>query len=142
MTKATIIVSGWLQPVGYRAFVKRVAVQLGLEGLVRNLSDGRVGVFCKGKRECVDEFLRLLDYKGRKGDPLSAYVENIEVYVKGEEGYCGPWRKVRGFEVDFGFKVKSARDRELLECMEKRAFCVASYRDELFSFGKRNLSKP
>jgi acylphosphatase len=40
MSKTSIIVEGWIQSVGFRSFVKRVAAQLGLKGLVRNLPDG------------------------------------------------------------------------------------------------------
>ena len=66
--------------------------------------------------------MRMLDYKGQKGDPLSAYVESVKVYWKDEKGYKGPWMKCRKFEIDYGFEVKSQKDRELLENMETGHF--------------------
>ena len=36
------LVSGWVQGVGFRIFVARIAGQLGLTGWVRNEPDGRV----------------------------------------------------------------------------------------------------
>jgi acylphosphatase len=134
MAKATIIVKGWVQSVGYRAFVKRVASQLGLKGLVRNLPDGRVEIFCKGRKPRIETFVRMIDYKGRKDDPLSCYVEHITVYRKGEKGYAGPWKKHHKFVIDYGFKIHSRVERALLESMENRTFYVASYRDRILAF--------
>jgi acylphosphatase len=41
-------VSGMVQGVGYRYFARRAALRLGLNGYVRNLSDGRVEVYAVG----------------------------------------------------------------------------------------------
>ena len=130
MTRATIIAKGWLQVAGYRAFVKRVASQLGLKGLVRNLSDERVEVYYEGPLQKVDKLLKMISYKGRKDDPLSAYVESLTLYQEGETGYRGPWKEYRDFEVDYGFKVESPVDRALLEHLESGTLYVASSRDE------------
>jgi acylphosphatase len=130
MTKITIIVDGWIQGVGYRAFVKRTASQLGLKGLVRNLPDGRVEVFCEGAFSKINKLLKLLDYKGRKGNALSAYVERLSVYREGEKGFRGPWKEYKAFDIDYGFEVPSPVDRALLENLESGTLYVASSRDE------------
>lgn len=130
MTKVTIIVGGSIQNVGYRAFVKRTASMLGLKGLVRNLPDGQVEVFCEGPQSRINKLLKMLDYKGRKNDPLSAYVENVKVCREGEEGYQGPWKEYKTFDVDFGFEIQSPVDRALLEHLESGTLYVASSRDE------------
>lgn len=42
------LISGMVQGVGYRFFVERVAMRLGLAGYVKNLRDGRVEVYAIG----------------------------------------------------------------------------------------------
>lgn len=45
---ARYVVTGLVQGVGFRYFVLRRAVRLGLRGWTRNLPDGRVEVVAKG----------------------------------------------------------------------------------------------
>ena len=130
MTKISIIVEGWIQGAGYRAFVKRTAGQLGLRGLVRNLPDGRVEIFCEGTQPRITTLLKMINYKGKKGDPLSTYVESLKTCKEGEKRYNGPWKAYEGFEIDYGFEVKSPVDRALLENLESGTVYVASSRDE------------
>ena len=54
------LVSGRVQGVGYRRFVHREAVRLGLRGRVRNLSDGRVEVYAEGSESVLRELESLL----------------------------------------------------------------------------------
>jgi acylphosphatase len=49
-------VSGMVQGVGYRFFVQRVADRLGLQGYVKNLSDGRVEAYAIGEPASLAEF--------------------------------------------------------------------------------------
>ena len=56
-------VSGRVQGVGYRGFVEHVAANLGLQGYVRNLRDGRVEVFAMGTPERLGQ-LRVALEKG------------------------------------------------------------------------------
>ena len=48
------LVDGMVQGVGYRYFVRRKALELGLAGSVRNLADGRVEVVASGERQASD----------------------------------------------------------------------------------------
>jgi hypothetical protein len=57
------------------------------------------GDFLQGQTSQIETFMRMLDYKGQKGDQLSAYVESVKVYWKDEKGYKGPWMKCRKFEI-------------------------------------------
>ena len=66
-------VSGRVQGVGYRAWTRRTAKELGLKGFVRNLPDGRVEVYAEGEEEALKELLSEL-YKG----PLFARVSGVE----------------------------------------------------------------
>ncbi|MDN5871137.1 MAG: acylphosphatase [Nitrococcus sp.] len=60
-------VSGRVQGVFYRASTRERAVQLGLRGYVRNLSDGRVEVVACGDAVALDSLAAWL----REGSPRS-----------------------------------------------------------------------
>ena len=49
--QVTALVSGRVQAVAFRYFVREEATTLNLKGWVRNLSDGRVEVLAEGTRE-------------------------------------------------------------------------------------------
>jgi len=49
------IVSGHVQGVGFRYFVRTTAMNLGLSGWVRNLPDGRVEVEAEGDEDSLQE---------------------------------------------------------------------------------------
>ena len=48
VVRLTAWVDGWVQGVGFRAWVRRKASGLGLAGSVTNLADGRVEVVAEG----------------------------------------------------------------------------------------------
>ena len=54
-----MFVSGSVQGVGYRMFVRKNAEKLGVTGWVRNLPDSRVEVMIQGKKAAVEELLTL-----------------------------------------------------------------------------------
>lgn len=130
MVKVTIIAQGSIQTVGYRAFVKRNASELGLRGLVRNLPGKKVEFFCDGDLANIEALMQKIDYKGKKGDALSAYVEKLSMYKEGEKGYLGPWTEYNDFQIDYGFEVRSPVNRALLEHLESGSLYVSSSRDE------------
>ncbi|MFC1728333.1 acylphosphatase [Nanoarchaeota archaeon] len=68
-----IIITGNVQGVFFRTFIRSRANELGLRGLVRNLEDGTVEVIVQGQKEALDELLK----KCKKG-PLIARVDKIE----------------------------------------------------------------
>jgi acylphosphatase len=67
------IVRGYVQGVGYRAFVQQRARALGVNGYARNLSDGNVEVVAEGPRPALESLLKELE-----GGPPASYVERIE----------------------------------------------------------------
>jgi acylphosphatase len=67
------LVSGWVQGVGYRAYARRAATELGLAGYARNLSDGRVEVVAQGPAASLAE----LEQRLRRG-PSMARVEAVQ----------------------------------------------------------------
>ncbi|MEM7561847.1 MAG: acylphosphatase [Pseudomonadota bacterium] len=50
-------VSGRVQGVGFRYFVRQEARRLGIYGYARNLADGRVEFVLQGEKEAVDQLL-------------------------------------------------------------------------------------
>lgn len=66
-------VRGYVQGVGFRWFVVRLATQLGLTGWTANERDGTVRVVAEGSPQALDELLRLL-HEG----PAGANVERVD----------------------------------------------------------------
>lgn len=89
MKQAHIFVSGFVQGVGYRAYVRLRARELGLKGWVRNLSDGRVEAILQGENEKIDELLHLL----RRG-PFFAKVTDIVVDWEEKEESFSDFQKL------------------------------------------------
>jgi acylphosphatase len=52
-----LLISGRVQGVGFRDFVRRTATALGLSGWVRNLRDGRVEALVEGEEASVATLL-------------------------------------------------------------------------------------
>lgn len=77
-------VSGTVQGVGYRATLQRAALQVGLNGWVRNLADGRVEAVLEGSPSVVS---RIVDWC-RYGVPI-AVVDHLETKVETVEGLTG-----------------------------------------------------
>ena len=74
MKSYKFLVSGLVQGVGYRAFVKKEALEKGFKGYVKNLPDGRVEAVADIENEDrLKEFLEIL----KKGS-LYSQVKNIE----------------------------------------------------------------
>ncbi len=71
---AHIFVIGFVQGVGYRAFVKRNARKLELKGWVKNLSDGRVEAVVRGPKEKIEDLIRIME----KG-PFLSEVKSLDV---------------------------------------------------------------
>ncbi len=74
-----ILISGRVQGVGFRYFVLNNALNLGVNGFVRNLNNGDVEVFAELTDENQTEFLKII----RQGPPLSRIVDfDVEITSK------------------------------------------------------------
>lgn len=85
MRRVHVFISGQVQGIGFRGFVRRKAKQIGIKGWVKNLEDGRVEAVFEGKDRKVKEVLE----ECRKGPPFSV-VDKIEIVkekVQGERGF-------------------------------------------------------
>ena len=81
-------VEGRVQGVNFRAFTSEYARRLGLNGYVRNLSDGSVEAVIEGDSEKVQRLIEAL----KKGPP-AAYVTGV--FVQEEK----PTGKFVGFDI-------------------------------------------
>jgi len=85
--RAHILVSGYVQGVGYRYFVYRAANNLGLTGYVRNLFNGDVEVVVEGERGLIIDFLETLRIGCR-----SAHVSDVKVKWENWKGEFNNFR--------------------------------------------------
>ncbi len=75
MKKAVrLYITGSVQGIFFRQFVKENAEKNDIKGFVRNLEDGRVEVFIEGDLENVDKMIELC----KKG-PKHSQIRNVEV---------------------------------------------------------------
>ncbi len=74
LVSAYILVKGRVQGVGFRYYVTRLAVSLGLNGYVRNLTDGNVAVEVEGEREIINKFVGNV-----KDGVMSIYIVDLEI---------------------------------------------------------------
>jgi acylphosphatase len=88
--RVEIIVKGMVQGVGFRWFVRRVALRLGLTGYVRNLPDESVQCEIEGAESMVNEFINEL----KIGPPLA---DVTKVFVNELPGLVG----YKNFEIRF-----------------------------------------
>jgi len=69
-----LYVTGTVQGIFYRAFVKENAERLNIKGFVRNLEDGRIEAFIEGESETVNKLIELC----KKG-PKHSQIRDVEI---------------------------------------------------------------
>ena len=79
-------VRGRVQGVGFRYFVLREAMDLGLRGWVANTMDGSVRCVAEGPRERLDALLALL-----RAGPPAAIVDGVSEMWMPATGTLGPF---------------------------------------------------
>jgi len=90
LVRARIKVTGVVQGVGFRYFVRNTAERLDLGGYVRNCPDGSVEVVAEGDRHAMGAFLGELRVGPRHASVTGAEVEWLE-----------PEKDFKGFEYRF-----------------------------------------
>ena len=86
MTRRVVAaVSGDVQGVGYRWFVRTVASHAGLAGSATNLSDGRVEVVLEGPDDAVASVLAALD--GPRAPGRVTAVDARDEVAQGSRGF-------------------------------------------------------
>lgn len=86
--RAEIVVNGLVQGVGYRYFVYKNAVKLGLNGVTKNLYTGEVFTIAEGEKIKLDEFFNIL-----KIGPMHAHVKSAHIK------WCEPKYEFSNFEI-------------------------------------------
>jgi len=71
---ARLYITGTVQGVFFRAFIKENAERYNVKGFVRNLEDGRIEVFLEGNVDEVNKMIELC----KKG-PKHSQIKNIEI---------------------------------------------------------------
>ena len=77
-----IIISGNVQGIFFRDFIKKSADALGLKGFTRNLENGKVEVVVEGRENEVEKMIAVC----RKGAPHTS-VRELEIQELGNQGY-------------------------------------------------------
>jgi acylphosphatase len=83
-TRVVAVVSGHVQGVGYRYFVRDLARAAGLTGSARNLPDGRVEVVLEGPAQAVDAVVAELE-----GPRAPGTVRRVDVRTETVQGSSG-----------------------------------------------------
>ena len=89
MIRRRVYYRGNVQGVGFRYTAERVARGFGVDGYVRNTSDGRVEMVVEGEGMEVDAFM------GKLEEQMKGYIRGVDVQ---EEVYE---REHEGFEIRF-----------------------------------------
>jgi acylphosphatase len=84
-TRVVATVSGQVQGVGYRWFVRELATAAGLSGSARNLPDGRVEVVLEGADDAVSSVVAALD--GPRAPGTVRGVDHHAAEVQGSRGF-------------------------------------------------------
>ncbi|MFB6076212.1 MAG: acylphosphatase [Candidatus Aenigmatarchaeota archaeon] len=77
-----VFISGRVQGVAFRASTRKKAKKLGLNGWVRNLSDGRVEAVFEGDKNKIEKIIQWCNH-----GPNIAEVTNVEVFWKDNESF-------------------------------------------------------
>ncbi len=85
MHRVHVVIRGRVQGVGFRDFVLRRALALGLTGWVRNRRDGGVEMEAEGDRAALEALIETL-----RAGPPGARVQGLEdEWSEGAAGYHG-----------------------------------------------------
>jgi len=82
MKTVKIFVSGTVQGVFFRQFIKQKANEFDLKGFARNLDDGRVEIVAEGRDEKVNEMIEAC----KKGAPQSI-VDEVQIEELNHQGF-------------------------------------------------------
>ena len=85
------LVRGLVQGVGFRAWARGVALELGLSGWVQNRSDGSVEVTAEGDEQSLRQFERRLN-----AGPRGADVSGVEAEYGAAQHRCNGFRIAHG----------------------------------------------
>jgi len=77
-----LYITGSVQGVFFRLFVKQNAEKIGVNGFVRNLEDGRIEIFLEGDSDKVNQMTEIC----KKG-PKHSQIRNVEIKPETFQGF-------------------------------------------------------
>ena len=80
---ARLIITGNVQGVGFRAFVRNRAIKNNVTGWVKNLNDGSVEALLSGSQENLNKLIEIT----RRGTPWSKVSNVVVTYIEDQEEY-------------------------------------------------------
>jgi|TARA_B100001105_G_C22352030_1_gene426164 acylphosphatase len=80
---ARLIITGNVQGVGFRAFVRNRAIKNNVTGWVKNLNDGSVEALLSGSQENLNKLIEIT----RRGTPWSKVSNVVVTYSEDQEEY-------------------------------------------------------
>ncbi|MCD6324651.1 MAG: carbamoyltransferase HypF [Desulfurococcales archaeon] len=83
MRAVRVVVEGIVQGVGFRPYVHRLAVKVGVKGYVRNVGGSEVEIWVEGDGDRVEEFIKLLPEER----PPPALIESMQVFEVRPKGF-------------------------------------------------------
>ncbi len=104
-SRFVVLIEGKIQKGGFRSFIKKHALTLGITGYAENLPTGEVIVVAEGEDKGLGELLGIIE----KESPAYIKVNRI---TKRKEEYGGSFTDFerKGADVMEGFEEKSSRD--------------------------------
>lgn len=115
--RADIIVSGWVQGVGFRYMVRGAARQCLLKGEVENMEDDTVRITCEGKERNIVKFVEAVRMAKK---PIE--VDNVQIEYSEPTGRFKNFRIIMGdylTELVEGFRTYNAYLRLMVDNMDK-----------------------
>lgn len=113
MKRITVVVSGNIQNVGYRARVITIAKAFGLTGFVQNLEDGRVKMIAEGEGGDLDRFIDSIRIKNTLINVEDVKVEHADDTV----GFVDFYKLVGGGETDERLDMAAEYLKKMIEVM-------------------------
>lgn len=84
MRSVRLVITGWVQGVGYRMWAERTAMALGIRGWVRNRADGSVELLATGEDVAISQLIEAC----RQG-PRTALVTDVSATDAEDDGSSG-----------------------------------------------------
>lgn len=85
MKQVHLVISGYVQGIGYRYFVKTTAVRLSISGWVRNIKGNQVEAVFQGQPTAIEEMIAYC----RKGPFLAEVKDVIVTWEEADTIYGG-----------------------------------------------------
>lgn len=84
-----VIVHGNVHGVGFRAMTRRIALQVGVTGIVRNCPEGTVEIIAQGSSTQLNDFLEQL-----RNSPGTGRIDSMDTQIRPEKTHYSTFQIV------------------------------------------------